>query len=195
MKKIIYLSSIASVVLASGWRLPEQSPNSLALSGAYIANANGAQSAYYNPANMSFNSAKNDFEAALTYIKLSKIKYDDFTSQTLSGDSKSENFLIPTIFYTNKLNQNIDFGLSLTAPGGLSKRWDEPYPKMFAEEFTLKIIEFNPVLSYRLNKNKTIKFGSLVDVKDSRSVNTQKVHGKFSNAKAYLTSISYEVSF
>ena len=59
MKKKIALLAITGIftagsALASGWRIPEQSVNSTALSAAYVANAHGADAAYFNPANMSF---------------------------------------------------------------------------------------------------------------------------------------------
>ena len=69
--------SASSILLASGWRLPEQSSSSVALSGAFISNSYDASSSYYNPANMSFSESKNSLEFSLTYIKLSKVKYKD----------------------------------------------------------------------------------------------------------------------
>jgi long-chain fatty acid transport protein len=41
--------------------------------------------------------------------------------------------------------------MSITVPGGLTKRWDTPYQKLYAEEFTLKNVELNPVFSYKVN--------------------------------------------
>jgi len=37
----------------------------------------------------------------------------------------------------------------MTAPAGLSKRWGQPYPRTYAEEFSFKVFEFNPTVSYR----------------------------------------------
>ena len=132
--KIAALSVIASsVLMASGWRLPEQSAKSLALSNAYVANANGADSSYFNPANMSFNKDAYQFEMDLMYVGLSKIKYTDTFDPRLNGETKKENFIIPTMFFTTKDYNGFRFGFSTTAPGGLSKRWDSPYQKAFAD--------------------------------------------------------------
>ena len=59
MKKKIAFLALAGVFAAgtaygSAFRIPEQSINSTALSGAYIANANGPDASYFNPANMSW---------------------------------------------------------------------------------------------------------------------------------------------
>ncbi|MGC9350548.1 MAG: OmpP1/FadL family transporter, partial [Sulfurovum sp.] len=50
-------------------------------------------------------------------------------------------------------------GVSLTVPGGLTKRWKEQPQKSFAEEFTLKVIELNPSLSYKVADNFSIGGG------------------------------------
>ena len=149
----------SSLLLASGWRIPEQSANSVALSGAYIANANGADSAYHNPANISFNEDKHQAEHSLMYIHLTSIEYKDDRSSLYNGYSQKENFIVPTIFLTSKDYDGIRYALSLTVPGGLSKRWNDAYPKTFAEEFTLEIVELNPVASYLISDDLSIAGG------------------------------------
>ncbi|NQY19884.1 MAG: outer membrane protein transport protein [Campylobacteraceae bacterium] len=163
MKNILLKTSLlsicaSSVLLASGWRIPEQNSSSIALSGAFISNSYNASSSYYNPANMSFSKSENSVEFALTYINLSKIKYKDADSSK-NGESLSEEFIIPSIFYSSKDYSGFRYGASFTAPGGLSKRWNTPYAKKYAEEFTLKILEFNPVVSYLLNPQLAIAGG------------------------------------
>lgn len=151
MKKIVVLSIIASSLIASGYRLPENSINSTALSGAYTANAHGADSSYYNPANMVFNSNANAFEADLTYIKLSSIKYKDAQKPQLNSKSKEENIFAPSLFFSSKDYNGFRYGLALAVPGGLAKRWNSPYAKASAKKFELKILEFNPTIAYKVS--------------------------------------------
>jgi long-chain fatty acid transport protein len=154
VKKIILLSTVASsLVFASGYRLPENSINSVALSGAYVANTRGADSAYYNPANMVFNENINQVEGTLTYINLSEINYTDKQKPALNSHSEEENLFTPSLFYSSKDYNGLRYGFSMTVPGGLTKRWESPYGKAFAEEFTLKIIELNPSIAYKVNDN------------------------------------------
>lgn len=153
------LSLSAATLLASGYRIPEQSLNSVALSAAYVANANGADASYYNPANMSFMAQGAYTEVALTYINLPKVSYDGVGTAT-DGDSKTEQFLMPNLHYVSPMVGNWRYGLSITAPAGLSKRWDEAYAKAFAEEFTLKVIEVNPTVSYLINDQFSVGFGA-----------------------------------
>jgi len=158
--KVLALSAVATtVLLGSGWRIPEQSATSVALSGAYVASAQGAQSSYYNPANMSFNKNRYQTEVDLTYIHLGSVHYKDNLDRNKNGRSKLENFYIPTFFLTSQDYSGFHFGMSLTAPGGLSKRWGTPLQKAFAQEFTLQILEFNPTISYKILSNLSVAGG------------------------------------
>ncbi len=158
--KIITLGlATSSVLVASGWRIPEQSMASMATSGAYVAHAKGADAAYFNPANMSFDKDKYQFEADLTYIHLGGIEYRDNQDATKNATSKSENFLLPTLFLSSKEYNGWRFGGSVVIPGGLSKRWDNPYQQAFAKEFTLEIVEINPVVSYAISSNLAVGGG------------------------------------
>lgn len=161
IKVATLLSLSAATLLASGYRIPEQSLNSVALSAAYVAGANGADASYYNPANMVFMAQGAYTEVAMTYINLPKVNYEaaNSTNGNANGDSKEEQFLMPNLHYVSPMVGNWRYGLSITAPAGLSKRWDEAYQMRTAEEFTLKVIEVNPTASYLINEQLAIGFG------------------------------------
>ena len=162
MKNIVKVATLlslsAATLLASGYRIPEQSLNGTALSAAYVAGANGADASYYNPANMSFMENGAQMEVGMTYINLPKVSYSSAVAGR-SGDSLEEQFFMPTMHYVSPMMGDWRYGLSIVAPGGLSKRWDEAYGKTFAEEFTLKVIEVNPTASYRVNDQFSLGFG------------------------------------
>jgi len=88
---------VKEAAFASGYRIPEQSVNATALGSAYVANANYADAAYYNPANMSWLSPGLKMEGGVSYINLPSISYEDFRSSSLSGTSEEENFLLPNL--------------------------------------------------------------------------------------------------
>jgi len=153
MKKILFLSlSVASVLLANGYKIPEQSLSGMALSAANVANAKGADASYYNPANMVFNRNKNSFELLMTYIHLPKVKFENKDSAEVYY-SREENFLIPQFHFASKDYKGWRFGFSITTPAGLSKRWDNVIPQSGAKEFTLKTVEFNPTVAKKINDN------------------------------------------
>jgi long-chain fatty acid transport protein len=155
--KGLALSAIASsVVMAGGYKIPEQSLNSMALGAAYIAHTTHADTAYFNPANMAFMGEKQYVEGALT---LAHLPSNVYSFGAASGESEVEDLLIPNFHYVSEPMGDFRWGVSLTAPGGLTKRWETPYQKAFAEEFTLKIIELSPSVSYKVMENLSIGGG------------------------------------
>ncbi|KJS03022.1 MAG: aromatic hydrocarbon degradation membrane protein [Desulfobulbaceae bacterium BRH_c16a] len=142
---------VAATAAASVYRIPEQSYEATAKAGANIASALSATASYYNPANMSWLQNAWHAEADFTYIHLSSVKYTDAGTSMFSGSSEEENFLLPAIFAVSPEYNNLHFGISATTPFGLAKRWDDPYPRTFAEKFTLKVYEVNPSASYKIN--------------------------------------------
>jgi long-chain fatty acid transport protein len=156
--KGLALSAVAStVVMAGGYKIPEQSINSMALGAAYVAHTTGADSAYYNPANMAFLGEKQYVEGGLTLAHLPSNEY--MLVSPYSGESKVENLLLPNFHYVSNPMGDLRWGVSLTVPGGLTKRWYTPYQKAYAQEFTLKIIELNPSISYKIMDNLSIGGG------------------------------------
>ncbi|HIP18651.1 MAG TPA: long-chain fatty acid transporter [Sulfurovum sp.] len=152
--KGLALSAVASsVLMAGGYKIPEQSLNSMALGAAYVAHTTHADTAYFNPANMAFMGDKQYVEGAVTLAHLpSQDYYGQFKSET-------ENILIPNFHYVAAPMDAFRWGLSLTAPGGLTKRWEKSPASAFAEEFTLKNIELSGAVSYKVMDNFAIAGG------------------------------------
>lgn len=156
MRKIISVVALGSVVaassvMASAYRIPEQSLDSTAKAGANIASADKADVVYYNPAGMALLEDAWHVEGAATYIHLTSIDFDGVVPGT-SGSTEKENFLLPGLFVVSPDYNNFRFGFALTAPYGLAKRWkDDPYPKLFANKFELAVVEMNPNVSYKIN--------------------------------------------
>jgi long-chain fatty acid transport protein len=156
MRKVTLSVLVSATLMAGGYKIPENSINSVARSGANVANANGADAAYFNPAAMMRQENLNYLEIDTTYIHLTPV---DFAGTTGSYSSKAENFIVPAVhFVSKKLGDNgARVGMSITAPTGLSKRWEAAVPKATAQEFTLQVIEFNPTVAFALSD--TVDFG------------------------------------
>ncbi len=143
-------------LLAGGYKIPENSINSTALSAAYVANAHGADAAYFNPAAMVFNEDGGSMEVDMTYIHLSAIQYEGGSPDDASD---VERFLVPTFHYVSPKMGNARFGLSVVAPAGLTKRWDGT-GKATAQQFTLKTVEINPSVAYMFNDSFSAAVGA-----------------------------------
>jgi len=166
MKKIILFGIVSSgVIYAGGYKIPEQSLNSMALAGAYVAHTTGADTAYFNPANMSFLDNKNFVESGITLAHLPQNKYNGVQALSAedilpaSNKSEEENLPIPYFHFVSSDYDGFRFGLSATVPAGLTKRWKSGVQKLFAEEFTLKVIELNPSVSYKVSDKFSLATG------------------------------------
>lgn len=159
MKRIALLSLVtASVLMAGGYKIPETSLNAVALSAANIAHSNGADAAYYNPANMVFMEDKDQMEMDLMYIGLDPINYKS-SNGAIDIDAHSESFIVPSLHYVSGKAGETRIGLSIVSPGGLSKRWDDAPAVYKAKEFTLEIIEINPSVAIPVNDKVAVAAG------------------------------------
>lgn len=90
IKYIILLFSFFCTLSASGFKINEQSLRSIALSSAYVAAAYGADSSYFNPANMGFldgvREDKHDLEISLTAIYIPGFDFSVDTRGKTLGD-------------------------------------------------------------------------------------------------------------
>lgn len=159
-KSVLFSLAAVSCLTAGGYKIPENSLNSVALSAAYVAGAHGADAAYYNPANMAFEDSAQKVEGDLTYIGLSKITFDGTVPTAGSGVpdasgavSEAETFVVPSLFYVSPSVGDFRFGFGMVVPAGLSKRWQTQPARGYANEFTLETVEFNPVFSYRISES------------------------------------------
>lgn len=194
LRKIIVLSFVLvlvsySEIFASGYRVPEQSLNSSALSSAYVANANGPDAAYFNPANMAWTTGGWEVESSLTLIYLPSIKYADSGDPARNGGSEEEFFAIPTFFALSPDYNNFRFGFAMVSPAGLSKRWEDPFARTFAEESSMKVIEANPSMSYKVNDFVSIGVGGRLIYSDA----TVKSNGTIEAAPGEYVTISRDM--
>ena len=137
-----------AITAASGFRIANQSLEAVGLSGAHIAFTQGPDSNYYNPANVSYLPDHWLMETSLTLLQLPSIEYTDNRGSMLNGTSDNEIFFMPLLHLTSPRYGNLRYGFSLTYPYGLAKQWPQPYPRAFAEKFSLLTVEANPSLAY-----------------------------------------------
>jgi len=133
---------------ASGFRVANQSLSAVGLSGAHTAFTPGPDSSYYNPANMSSLPDHWQVETSLTLLQLPGIEYTDNRNALFNGISERELFFMPLFHVTSPRYGNLRYGFSLTYPYGLSKQWEQMYPRAFAEKFSLLTVEANPSFAY-----------------------------------------------
>jgi len=151
------LLAASTAATAGGYKITTSSLNGTALSSANVANAHGADAAYYNPANMVYNSENNELEADLTYIGLPPIEYTPDGGTTIS--SKSEGAFIPTLHYVSQPLGRVRLGLAVVVPAGLTKRWEDQPARFYANEYSLTAVEANPTVAFAFNEKLSIAAG------------------------------------
>lgn len=114
-KKLIKIIAIFfafyNQVSASGFKINEQSLKSVALSSAYVAAAYGADSSYFNPANMGFldgvREDKHELEIALTTIYIPSFKFSTDTTTKKLGQGSINWGLTSETTMNVPINQNL----------------------------------------------------------------------------------------
>ncbi len=163
--KLTTLSLIATTAIyANGYKIPETSTSSVSLLAANVAHSSGADTAYYNPANMSFMKDENLINANLILISVdsARFKGSAYGIDGLDIESESELPLIPSIHYVSNKYDKFTFGFSMVVPSGVTKEWRESPAKDVAQKFTLEVVELNPTLSYKVNDNLAVAFGARI---------------------------------
>lgn len=161
MKKVLTLSLIlGSALFGAGYQIPNNSINSAALATANVANAHGADAAYYNPANMLNNTDSHEIEMSATYVDLSQINYTPANGGA-TIKSKKHDAIIPSFHYVSKkLNDSgIRIGFSMVSSAGLSREWTNFPAIPSAQKFALETIEFNPSIAIPITNKLSFGFG------------------------------------
>lgn len=169
LKRVFLCSAAASLglnfALASGFKIPEQSGDSVAMATSNIAKSFSADAAYYNPANIVFMPAGHEFSFSAQYLRLGSLKYTNhsttFGDANYDTSSKVGNFFVPGLhMYSPFIGDNTRFGFSISVPAGMTMKWEDDFPRSIAEHFEIRVIEFAPSIAYRLSDQLSFAVGA-----------------------------------
>jgi len=161
MKKILPLFALlSSLLFGAGYQIPNNSINSQALSTANVANAHGADAAYYNPANMVYNDKRDSIELSVSYVTLEPISYSS-SDNIYHIKSQTSTSIVPSLHYvSHKLNdKGIRIGFSIVSPAGLTREWKDAPASATAKNYTLNTIEFNPSVAIPITPTLSVGLG------------------------------------
>ena len=149
---------------ASGFKIPEQSGDSVAMAASNIATSFSADAAYYNPANMVFMPVNHEMGLSLQYLRLGSLDFKNNSNRfgDANYDTSSEvgHFFVPGFnMIFPFVGDRARFGFSVSAPAGMTMRWEDPYPKSIAELFKIQVIEIAPSMAYLINDQLSVAFG------------------------------------
>lgn len=172
---------------AAGFQLKTQSSALMGVSYAgATAKGEDLSTIFYNPAGMAHIQG-NQLEAHAIYIRrFSQPKITGVTSTPVGspaladgsgGDPSSQNgSVLPAFYGMWDYNEDINFGLAINTPFGLSSEYDKDWAGRFhTVESSIKTITLQPSMSYKMNNKWSFGAGlqlQKVDVKLTRALNT-----------------------
>lgn len=162
------LSSLISMSAhAEGYKLFEQSVSSMgnayAGRGAQITDATLVHS---NPAAITKLDG-GQLSGGLNLIS-AKTNYRNASAQSANGQSvigrtagaNSLNELIPFVFYSNKVSEQLSWGIGFYVPFGLSSDYDDDFVgRYFADETAVQVLSLQPAVGYKLNEQWSVGAG------------------------------------
>jgi long-chain fatty acid transport protein len=160
MVGIFVLLVSVSLVIASGFSIYEHGAKSMALCGAFTAQADDATAVFFNPAGITQLSGWN-FAFTGTYI----IPKSSFTGPAsvdpnLYQELKSWNFFVPSLYATYAINENLSAGLGFFVPFGLGTDWGEDWVgKQLATKSEVQTYFINPNIAYRITDGLSVAAG------------------------------------
>lgn len=193
MKKLILLPIIPACIFASGFRIPEQSGDSVALAASNVATSFGADAMYYNPANIVFLDPRHHMTLSSAYLRTSVVHFqnDSTTHGSLNYDTKSRdgNFFIPGFHMVFPfISDRARAGVSVATPAGVTMRWDDSYPRSIAEIFQLKVVELNPSIAYMIRDDLSVGFGvRSIYARGKARNNVEKLRISVDQGRGYLS--------
>ena len=157
LKLVLAMVLPATVCLAAGFALDEQSARTLGMGGVGAAAAEGAVTVYYSPGAMAFE----DGIAA----EISGVLIIPSTSYTAPGGgtamhAEGSTFFLPTLFATAHLLDNVTFGLGGFSNFGLGITWPNNFPGRFDTlSSSITTYTINPAISVAIGEHFGIGLG------------------------------------
>jgi len=175
MKKIITLSAITALIATSafatnGTNLIGYGAKSRAMGGTGVAQFQGAESGFNNPALIGMSDKNYELTIGGT-ILMPDVTYSDNTSGTMTTvDSTSEAGIIPDVGVINKVNDQFAWGLTMYGTGGMGVDYRDSTGTMagttgannnlMTMRFTVPLA-YTPIKGLSLGFAPVIEYGSL----------------------------------
>lgn len=164
----VFSALISLSAQAEGYKLFEQSVSSMG--NAYAgrgAQVTDASLVYSNPAALTqLDGAQ--LSGGLNLIS-AKTNYRNASAQSANGQSilnsrtegaNSLNELVPFVFYSDKVSEQLSWGIGFYVPFGLSSDYDDDFVgRYFADETAVQVLSLQPAIGYKLNEQWSVGAG------------------------------------
>ena len=176
----VTVASLASTMLASGFRNPPAGADALGRTGGKIALSDGVSSVEHNPANMV------EIEKASAGVSLTVINTGtEFTSPFGSATTEDEWKYLPNVFgVLPSENHQYAVGLGVTTPFGQSTVWDQSGAFHYTAPYSAELIVVN------VNPSIAVKLCDAVSVAAGLDVYMTQLELKQAIPWSYLTGLA-----
>jgi long-chain fatty acid transport protein len=144
---VLLTATLAGDLMALGFRSPDQNAAATAQGEAFIAQADDASAAHYNPAGLT--QLAGTHAMAGGYVFMPRYRFDGPNGNDTMDDAS----FTPHLYLASDLGQNnFRFGLAVNVPYGNAVNWDNNGPlKYVVTEASLSVMNIAPTLAYRIN--------------------------------------------
>lgn len=141
---------------ASGFRLPDQDAAAMGMAGAFAGQADNPSAVWYNPAGITQLDGTRVSAGVMAIYPVMQHENTDGTTDVIERKTH-----VPAqLFFTNRINDTLTWGLGLTSPFGLSTNWSETSETRYVATFSkVKTLNVNPNIAYKINENLSVAGG------------------------------------
>lgn len=168
----IFSSTPCWAVGSGGYRTELSGSEALGKGSAYIAEADGPSSVYFNPAAMTRLEDGNHLEVGYQVLQ-PQISYENAAG--VESQMVGETFFIPNAYFVTDLGfERFSFGMGATGNWGLGTKWnDDSFSRYVATETDL--VNQDVMLAVGYAANDALSFGAAVDYDNSKVSKNKKL--------------------
>ncbi len=187
-----------SLSFGSGFSIYEQGSKSMAMAGAFVAQANDVTAIFFNPAGITSLHGWNIALGGTIIQPQAQFIGPTIKDPNLYNAAKKETFLPPHFYASYSLNEKLSFGLGVFVPFGLASDWGKNWPgKYLATRSSVQAIFINPVVAYKILDKLSVSVGfeyTMADVDLQKVVNYPiRNVDVYSTLKASTTGMGFNV--
>ncbi len=178
-----------SLSYGAGFAILQQGTAPMAQGNAFTAQADDPTAIFFNPAGISQLSGTSAYLGQTTIFP--KVEYE---SDSYSEKTVKKVHIVPQIYITHQLTNDIYLGLGIFSPFGLSTPWDEEWAGRYLSTYSnLETYNINPNLCYKWNN---ISLSAGVNFLNADLELKKKIFlGAFSDGKQTLTGDAWGVGY
>ncbi|MGB5660540.1 MAG: outer membrane protein transport protein [Thermoanaerobaculia bacterium] len=171
-------------VQAAGFLIYEHGTKAMGMAGAFTAQADDPSALFYNAGGIAFQTdKKRSFLLGGTYVRGEGGGFDGappFPGAGVKEETETLSEILPHLYWVERINDRMTFGLGIGAPFGLSVEWknkDDFTGRFISTKSALTAIDVNPTFGWKASDNFGIGIGIIARFSDVELANHRLTPG------------------